>query len=35
MLENVVLRKIFGPRKEEVTGGWSFIILTLERILSG
>jgi hypothetical protein len=20
--ENVVLRKIFGPKREEVTGGW-------------
>jgi hypothetical protein len=23
MFENRALRKIFGPKKEEVTGGWS------------
>jgi hypothetical protein len=25
MSENRVLRRIFGPKREEVAGGWSFI----------
>jgi hypothetical protein len=39
VFENMVLRRIFGPKREEVTGGWkkcmkrSFIICTLHQIL--
>jgi hypothetical protein len=38
VFENKVLRKIFGPKKHEVTGGWrklhneSFMICTLPQV---
>jgi hypothetical protein len=40
MFENRVLRKIFGPKREDITGGWrkcimrSFISCTLHHILA-
>jgi hypothetical protein len=44
LFENRVLRRIFGPKREEVVGGWrrledyiirSFITCTLHHILLG
>jgi hypothetical protein len=40
VFENRVLRRIIGPKRDEVTGGWkklhkSFIIFTLDQILLG
>jgi hypothetical protein len=38
VFENKVLRRIFGPKREEVTGGWrkllmrSFVICTLRQV---
>jgi hypothetical protein len=38
VFENKVLRRIFGPRKDEVNGGWrncimrSFVICTLRQV---
>jgi hypothetical protein len=38
VFENKVLRRIFGPKRDEVTGGWrklhkrSFVICSLQRI---
>jgi hypothetical protein len=38
MFENKVLRRIFGPKRDEVTGGWrklitrSFMICTLRQV---
>jgi hypothetical protein len=38
MFENRMLRRIFGPRRDEVTGGWrnfirrSFMICTLRHV---
>jgi hypothetical protein len=38
VFENRVLRRIFGPRREEVTGGWkncrmrSFVICNLRQV---
>jgi hypothetical protein len=38
VFENMVLRRIFGPRNDEVTGGWrnctmwSFVICTLHQV---
>jgi hypothetical protein len=38
VFENRVLRRIFGPRRDEVTGGWrncitsSFITCTLHKV---
>jgi hypothetical protein len=38
VFENRVLRRIFGPKRDEVTGGWkkcimrSFVICTLRQV---
>jgi hypothetical protein len=32
VFENRVLRRIFGPKKDEVTGGWSFITFSLLQV---
>ena len=32
LFENVVLRRIFGPERDEVTGEWSFMISTPHQI---
>jgi hypothetical protein len=35
VFENRVLRRIFGPKRDRVTGGWrtrSFIICTLRQV---
>jgi hypothetical protein len=41
VFENRLLRRIFGPKRDKVTGGWrklyneSFITFTLHQILLG
>jgi len=35
VFENRVLRRIFGPKKDEVTGAWSLIIYTPHPIYFG
>jgi hypothetical protein len=32
VFENRMLRRIFGPKKDEVTGGYSFITCTLLEV---
>jgi hypothetical protein len=32
VFKNRVLRRIFGPKRAEVTGGWSFITCTLLQV---
>ena len=32
MFENMVLRRIFGPRRDEVTGKWSVIIMDTDCV---
>jgi hypothetical protein len=35
VLENRVLRKIFRPKRDEVTGEWSLMLFTPHQILLG
>jgi hypothetical protein len=35
VFENRVLRRIFGPKRYEVTGEWSLMICTPHQILFG
>jgi hypothetical protein len=32
VFENRVLRRIFGPKRDDVTGEWSFVICTLRQV---
>ena len=35
VFENRVLRRVFGPKRDEVTGEWSLVICTPYPILCG